>query len=176
MPFLHDRSRISPWIKSIPSEFDIYFTSLRHNCLVSVTRISNRVCRHQQDFNREGESWGRCVGSSYLSSFNMDWCVRNKIMYSRDELFMRSFECCVTREINNKITRSWVHKQFLTRIYIWFSLYIIMNEIFCTRQVVIIAVKKSIFKGLVIIVNMLTSQLLDPRIHCSISCDVITRP
>ena len=58
-------------------------------------------------------------------------------MYSCDELFMRSLECyscvyfpryCATREINNKITLSWAHKQFATRVHTLFyaSTYIIL--------------------------------------------------
>ena len=50
-------------------------------------------------------------------------------MYSCDELFMRSLECyfgvyfprcCATREINTKITLSWAHKQFTTRVHTLF--------------------------------------------------------
>ena len=50
-------------------------------------------------------------------------------MYSYDELFMRSLECyfglyfprcCTTREINTKITLSWAHKQFATRVHTLF--------------------------------------------------------
>ena len=31
--------------------------------------------------------------------------------------------CCATREINTKITLSWVHKQFATRVHTLFSIY-----------------------------------------------------
>ena len=52
-------------------------------------------------------------------------------MYSCDEPFMRSLECyfgvyfpscCATREINTKITLSWAHKQFATRVHTLFSI------------------------------------------------------
>ena len=53
-------------------------------------------------------------------------------MYSCDELFMRPLECyfgvyfprcCATREINTKITLSWAHKQFATRVHTFFYIY-----------------------------------------------------
>ena len=53
-------------------------------------------------------------------------------MYSCDELLMHSLECyfvvhfprcCATREINTKITLSWAHKQFATRVHTIFSIY-----------------------------------------------------
>ena len=53
-------------------------------------------------------------------------------MYSCDELFMRSIECyfgvyfprcCATREINTKITPSWAHRQFVTRVHTLFYIY-----------------------------------------------------
>ena len=31
--------------------------------------------------------------------------------------------CCATREINTKITLSWAHKQFATRVHTLFSIY-----------------------------------------------------
>ena len=52
-------------------------------------------------------------------------------MYSRDEPFLRSLECyfdiyfprCfATREINTKITLSWVLKRFVTRVHTLFSI------------------------------------------------------
>ena len=52
--------------------------------------------------------------------------VKSEIMYSRDKLFMYSLECyfgvyfshCfATQEIYTKITLSWVHKLFATRVH-----------------------------------------------------------
>ena len=34
--------------------------------------------------------------------------------------------CCATREINTKITRSWAHKQFATRVHTLFSIYTVV--------------------------------------------------
>ena len=54
-------------------------------------------------------------------------------MHSRDEPFLRSFECyfgiyfprCfATREINTKITLSWALKRFVTRVHTLFSIYL----------------------------------------------------
>ena len=53
-------------------------------------------------------------------------------MYCCDELFMHSLKCyfgihlprcCATRAINTKITLSWAHKQFTTRVLTLFSMY-----------------------------------------------------
>ena len=53
-------------------------------------------------------------------------------MYSHDELFMRSVECCfgayfprccATRKINTKITLPWAHKQFVTRVHTSINMY-----------------------------------------------------
>ena len=53
-------------------------------------------------------------------------------MYSHDKLFLHSLECYfgvnfpsweATREINTKITLSWVLKQFITRVHTLFSMY-----------------------------------------------------
>ena len=82
LAFLHDRSWISPWIKSISNELDIIIhvivSQLSRHCDV----ISNLLWRHQQKKNRASETRGRCVKIVVLSSF-MDWLchVRNKITY-----------------------------------------------------------------------------------------------
>ena len=43
-------------------------------------------------------------------------------MYARDELFMGSLECYfgVYLIINTKLTFSWAHKEFTTRVHTWF--------------------------------------------------------
>ena len=62
MVFLHDRSWISPWIKSISSELDItchvFASQLSGHCDV----IANRLWRHQQNVK--------------LASKTLEWCVK----------------------------------------------------------------------------------------------------
>ena len=123
--FLYDQSWISPWIKSISNELNI---------TIHVNVISNRLWRHQQNENRTRETRGRCVKIVVfivIFGFVM-WC-KNKIMYCRDELFLRSIECyfgtyfpcCfATRETHTKITLSWALKQFLTRVHALFCIYV----------------------------------------------------
>ena len=56
--FLHDRSWISPWIKSISNELDItchvFASQLPGHCDV----IANRLWRHQQNVKRASETRG----------------------------------------------------------------------------------------------------------------------
>ena len=80
-PFLHDRSRISQWIKSTSNELDITIhvivSQLSGHCDV----VRNRLWRHQQNENRASET-RRCGKVVVLLSFMDDLCrVRNKIMY-----------------------------------------------------------------------------------------------
>ena len=127
--FLHDRPWISPWIKTISNEIDIichvFASQLSGHCDV----IANRLWRHQQKAS-ETLRWNvKILVFSVNHGFVMSckkykWC-----MNSCDELFMRSLECyfgvyfprcCATREINIKITLSWAHKQFATRVHTLF--------------------------------------------------------
>ena len=92
--------------------------------------ISNRLRRHQQNVNRASETWDRCVKIVVLSPYTDSLCrVRNKIMnvlswhtdYAHTRIHVVYFLiCCATREINTRITLSWAHKQFATRIHTWF--------------------------------------------------------
>ena len=79
--FLHDRSWISPWIKSISNELDIIIHVIASQLPGKCDVISNWLWRHQQNENRASETRGRCE-RSFLSSFMDSLCrVRNKIMY-----------------------------------------------------------------------------------------------
>ena len=80
--FLHNRSWISPWIKSISNELDItchvFASQLSGHCDV----IANQLWRHQQNIRRASEPPGWCVKILLLASFMGSLCrVNNKIMY-----------------------------------------------------------------------------------------------
>ena len=79
---LHDRPRVSRWIKSISNELDVvihvFASQLSGHCDV----ISNRLWRHQQSENWVSETRERCPKIVVLSLFMDSFCcVRNKIMY-----------------------------------------------------------------------------------------------
>ena len=79
--FLHDRPRISPWIKSMSSELDIIIHMIASQLPGYCDVISNRLWRHQQNVNRvrHGADVWR---SSFLSSFIDSLCrARNKMMH-----------------------------------------------------------------------------------------------
>ena len=59
--FLHDRSWILPWIKSISDELDITIHVIALQLSGHCDVISSRLWRHQQNDNRAGETRGRCV-------------------------------------------------------------------------------------------------------------------
>ena len=80
--FLHDRSWIAPWIKSISNELDItchvFASQLSGHCDV----IADRLWRHQQNVMRASEPRGFCVKILVSASFMNLLCrVRNKLMY-----------------------------------------------------------------------------------------------
>ena len=80
--FLHDRSWISPWIKSISNELDIINHVIASQLSGHCDIISNRLWRHQQNEKRATGTRGRGVKIVVLSSFMEPLCrVRNKIMY-----------------------------------------------------------------------------------------------
>ena len=56
--FLHDRSWISPWIKSISNELDITIHVIASQLSINCDVISNRLWRHQQNENRASETRG----------------------------------------------------------------------------------------------------------------------
>ena len=88
--------------------------------------ISNRLWRHQPNVNRASETRGRCVKIVALTSFLDSLCLRNEILYilswrtvyALRECYFGVYLPCwfVTREMNTKITLSWAHKQFATRV------------------------------------------------------------
>ena len=59
--FLHDRSWISPWIKSISNELDITCHVLASQLPGHCDVIANRLWRHQQNVKRSSETRGWCV-------------------------------------------------------------------------------------------------------------------
>ena len=59
--FLHDRSWISPWIKSISNELDITIHMIASQLSGHCDIISNRLWRHKHNENRASETRGRCV-------------------------------------------------------------------------------------------------------------------
>ena len=132
--FLHDRPRISPWIKSISNELDITYhvfaSQLSGHCDV----IANQLWRHHQNIKRASETWGWCVKILVLASFMDSLCrVRNKIMYVllwrtvyalTRVLFWCLFPSLLRNSGNkNQITLSWAHKQFATRVHTLFSIH-----------------------------------------------------
>ena len=78
--FLHDRSWISPWIKSISNELNIIIHVITSQLSGYCDVINNRLWRHQQNIKRVRHGvdvWW----SSFLSSFLWSIChVRNRIM------------------------------------------------------------------------------------------------
>ena len=94
---LHDRSWISPWIKSIFNGLDITYHVIASQLSGHCDVISNRSWRHHQNDHRAGETRGRCVkivvyivicGFVMSRAQEIKWC-----MYSRDKLLLRSLEC-----------------------------------------------------------------------------------
>ena len=80
--FLHDRSWISPWIKSISNELDIVIHVIASQLPGHCDVIGYRLWRHQQNENWVSETRERCVKIVVLSSFMDSFCrVRNEIMY-----------------------------------------------------------------------------------------------
>ena len=59
--FLHDRSWISPWIKSISNGLDIFIHVIASQLSGHCDVISNRLWHRQQNGNRSSETRGRCV-------------------------------------------------------------------------------------------------------------------
>ena len=127
MGFLHDRPWISPWIKSISNELyitcHVFASQLSGHCDV----IANRLWRHQQNVKRARHGTG--IMLLILALFMDPLCrVRNKIMY----VLLRRTVYAFTRVLfwclfpppknKNKITLSWAHKQFATRVHKLFSI------------------------------------------------------
>ena len=120
-------------IKSISNELDItchvFASQLSGHCDVT----ANRLWRHQQNVKRASETRGDVWRSSFLTSFMDSLCrVRNKIIYALLRRTVYALECyfgvyfprcCATREINTKITLSWAHKKFPTRVHTLFYIY-----------------------------------------------------
>ena len=127
---------ISLWIKSIFGKLDIIVhviaSQLSGHC--DITR--RRLWCHQQNVNWTSEIRGRSVKISiFIVIYGFVMSCKKWNMYSRDELFMHSLQCyfgvylshCFpTREINTKITPSWLYKQFATRVHSLF--YITLNQ------------------------------------------------
>ena len=95
--------------------------------------ITNQLWRHQQNLKWASETRGWYVKILVLAPFMDSLChVRNKIMYVllwRTVYALKCYfgvyflSCCTTWEINTKITLSWAHKQFATRVHALFSIY-----------------------------------------------------
>ena len=103
--FLHDRSWISPWKKSISKELDIIIHVIASQLSGYCDVINNRLWRHQQNVNLASEARG--------------WCV--KIVVSIVIFF-------ATPAIDTKITLSWALKQFVTRVPTLFYIYILLAD------------------------------------------------
>ena len=108
--FLHDRPWISPWIKSISNELDITIHVIASQLSRYCDVIINRLWRHQQNEDRASETRGRCVNI-------VVFIVIHGFVIS----CKKSPRCFATREINTKITLSWVLKQFVTRVHTLFN-------------------------------------------------------
>ena len=114
------------WIKSISNKLDTIFLYSCHNRWVTVCvaqsilmpspALHNQLWRHQ---NRPNEALCRCVKVVFLSFMGSSCRIRNEMMYVlpwRTVSVERYFgvylpHCFASREINTKITLSWVHKQ-----------------------------------------------------------------
>ena len=128
--FLHDRPWLSPWIKSISNKLDVTFHVLASQLSSHCDVIDRRLRRDQRNLNRASATRRRCVK---LVVFNV---IDGFVMACK--LFMHSLEwhfdvyfprCWATREINTKITISWAHKQFATRVHTLFYLIILGGKI-----------------------------------------------
>ena len=116
--FLHDRPWISPPIRLISNELDTTIDVIASQWSGHCDVISNQLWRHRQNVNRTSETRGRCVQIVVLSPFMYILCrVTNKIT-SLDEKCVSwlKFHFGVY-QINTKITLSWAHKQFATRVH-----------------------------------------------------------
>ena len=115
--FLHDRSWISPWIKSISNELDITSHVIASQLSGCCDVINNRLWRHQQNINPASEARVDVWSSSFLSSLLSPLCrVRNIIMYV---LSWRTVSA-LTPEISTKMILSRALKQFGTRVHTLF--------------------------------------------------------
>ena len=104
--YLHDRSWISPWIKSISNELDITIHVIASQLSGHCDVISNRLW-HQQNENRASETRGRCVKIVVLSSFMDSFCrVSNRITY----------------------VASWRTVSVLTRMLFWYSFPLLLRN------------------------------------------------
>ena len=90
---------------------------------------SNRLWSHQQNVKRDSETRDLCV--KIIDFIVVYGCImsckkKNKIFILLGDLFMRSLNCyfgvycCAIWGINTKITFSWAHEQFATRVYTLF--------------------------------------------------------
>ena len=138
--FLHDRSWISPWVKSIFSESDITFHPLASQPSDYCDVISNRLWHHQQ--NWASETRGLCMKIVVFTSFMDSLCrERNSIMHVVSlrtvyvltwVIFLCLFpHCCASRRINTKIIPSWAYKQFATRNHTLFYKYMQIYQSVC---------------------------------------------
>ena len=82
--FLHDRSWISPWIKSIYNELDIAIHVIASQLSGHYDVISNRLWRHWRNKNWARETPGRySLHRRFFSSFMESLCrVRNDVCHS----------------------------------------------------------------------------------------------
>ena len=108
----------------------VFASQLSGHCDV----IADWLWRHQQNIKRASETRGLCVKILVLASFMDSLCrVRNEIMYVllwrtvyalTQVLFWCLFPSSVILVfiINTKITLSWAHKQFATRVHTLFSM------------------------------------------------------
>ena len=120
--FLHDRLWISSWIKSIYNELDITCHVFASQFSGHYDVITNRLWRHQQNVKRASVIYGSLCH------------VRNEIMYvlvwrtvyalTRVLFWCLFLPLLRNSEINTKITLSWAHKQFATRVHTLFSIYV----------------------------------------------------
>ena len=97
--------------------------------------IANRLWRHQQNIKRARHSTGiMCEDPRFSVIYgfvmsckkldNVCTLVTNCLCtHSSVILVFISCTVCATREINTKITLSWAHKQFATRVHTLFSIY-----------------------------------------------------
>ena len=92
--------------------------------------IVNRLWCHQQNVKRASETRGwyaKILVFSVIYGFVMSRKKKKYCMYSCNERFMRSLECYLgvyfKHQLNTKITLSWAHKQFATRVHTLYYIY-----------------------------------------------------
>ena len=137
--YLHHRPWISLWIKSISNKLGITCHLFASQLSGHYDVIANRLWCHQQNIKWASETRDDVWRSLFSASFIYSLChLRNKIMYVllwwtvfalTRVLFWCLFPSLLCNsDIYIKITLSWAHKQFDTRVHTLFYIFLPPKE------------------------------------------------